>query len=822
MKPVSSTFRIVFGLVGLVVSAVALAAVLGLIPDAREEVRKSRASFSESVAVQFRTMASQMNAQQMTAALQLISDKKGDVESIGVRRADSELLISTNNHRARWNSSGESPSSRDEYIVPLLSGDDRWGQFEVKFREQNTGPMGLRVRSDVALTLFLGVLLLFAFFFYVRRVLRVLNPARVIPPRVREALDALAEGLIVLDTDKRIALVNRAFCRGTNTSSDALLGQPIDATELILADQSTQSLPWDSTLTDGQPIRGALMTHEGPNGRLTFSVSCVAIADDHGRCRGLVVGFEDVTALKQKQSELQNALQSLRESSDEIRQQNRELEWLATRDGLTGCINRRSFFKIFEEDWASRTSELCAVMVDIDHFKSINDTYGHAMGDEVLRQTAATIMRTIDEHDVVCRYGGEEFSILMRDTTMDAAEIRAEKIRMAIEAMRVADLKVTTSLGVSSTATNAGSPQDLLDQADKCLYIAKRSGRNKVVRFDQAGDNIETSLQHADQRHEEPLPAAGAIPFQAVTALVSAMSYRDHSTASHSRRVADLCVATAEGLLSMRECYNLEIAALLHDIGKIGIPDHILHKAAPLTADEWEIMRRHDAVGVQLVKASFAAPFLTEIMEQHSLWFDMSNSSSVSRSTVRPSVPARILAIADAYDSMTSEATYRKRRTRGQAFSELRRCAGTQFDPELVERFISAVRLQSSDSPALECISTDSALEIGLQIERLVNALDDQDLPTLKELSERIDGTAKRCGIQRMSATATQLKAALADGSDMIEVMQFANELLDLCRMTQSSLIRDVWHMHDHVDSADAAESDKSAAPEEPVVVAGI
>jgi hypothetical protein len=272
------------------------------------------------------------------------------------------------------------------------------------------------------------------------------------------------------------------------------------------------------------------------------------------------------------------------------------------------------------------------------------------------------------------------------------------------------------------------------------------------------------------------------------------MSYRDQPTAAHSRRVADLCVATAEGLLSMRECYVLEIAALMHDIGKIGVPDAILQKRGQLSDEEWAIMRRHRSVSVQLVKASFGSETLTEIVEQYGIWFDPTQQSGGVVSVRRPSIAARVLAIADAFDSMTSDAVYRKRKSRTEAFEELRKCAGSQFDPELVERFISAVRLRSGERSEMPGVSTDIALDIGVQIEWLMAALDDQDLTELRELTTKILNTAERAGLTNMAEVAEQLLDSLEQDKDMIGTMQAANELLDLCRMTQFSLIQGESH----------------------------
>jgi diguanylate cyclase (GGDEF)-like protein len=341
------------------------------------------------------------------------------------------------------------------------------------------------------------------------------------------------------------------------------------------------------TAESSEPVNGALLAIGDGELERTFSVSTVPVRDEAGRSRGVVASFEDVTQLRRKQTELSNALTSLRASSEEIRIQNKELEWLATRDTLTGCLNRRSFFGSYESEWQKSLrvkQPMSAIMIDIDFFKSINDNHGHSTGDEVLRDVATAIVRTVDVTDFVCRYGSEEFTVLMPNTSIDDAELRAEKCRLAVKSLKfsVPMLKITASLGISALCQNPDSPQDLLDQAAKCLYDAKRNGRNRVVRWDRAKDEIdqgdrELARGRADDEVEKLDPDA-AIPFHAVAALMTALAHRDQPTAAHSRRVADACVATAEGLLSMKDCYVLEIAALLHDIGKIGIPDAILQK----------------------------------------------------------------------------------------------------------------------------------------------------------------------------------------------------------------------------------------------------
>ncbi len=446
------------------------------------------------------------------------------------------------------------------------------------------------------------------------------------------------------------------------------------------------------------------------------------------------------------------------------------------------------------QDAQAKKLPMSGVMVDIDHFKAVNDNHGHGTGDEVLRVVSAAVMKTVGTNDLVCRYGGEEFTVLMPNTTIDEAELKAEKCRLAIRALEFPKLRITASLGVSAICQNPESPQDLLDQADRCLYVAKRNGRDQVVRWDKAQDQVaklseDTAPTRAEEKEKK---VASSIPFHAVAALTSALAHRDQATAVHSRRVADMCVAAAEGLLSMRECYVLEIAALLHDIGKIGIPDSILRKPGRLTPEELEAIHQYNRMGVEMVRGSFGATVLTEIVEQHVVHYDMSNCERGAGPSVHPSISAKILAIANAYDTMVSEFSYRNQMSRSQAFAELRKFAGTQFDPELVERFIGVVKSRHDLQPEADGdaqVTKESALSIGLLLEQLVAALDDQDLEQLADITTSLQFTATTHGLMDIAKLTKILLDMLDEDYDQIEFMQVAGELLDLCRSTQNTLL---------------------------------
>jgi diguanylate cyclase (GGDEF)-like protein/putative nucleotidyltransferase with HDIG domain len=433
-------------------------------------------------------------------------------------------------------------------------------------------------------------------------------------------------------------------------------------------------------------------------------------------------------------------------------------------------------------------------MVDVDRFKQINDRFGHTVGDQVLQHVAAVLKALAREGDVVCRYGGEEFCVLLTHTDTDGAQQAAERYRLAIESNAAAGIAVTASLGVSCIEHGAPSPQLLIDEADKALYAAKQTGRNRVVRWDRmpsglASERLAAAAIAADGNdaaaHREPAAAQSeqpTIPFGAVTALMSALKYRDAATAAHAQRVADLSVALAKGRMSVRDSFVLEVAALLHDIGKLGVPDAILLKPGPLSDAEWTVMRAHDRMGAEIVAAACASPELTRIVQTHHAWFGGSPRDPGLPTGEDIPLPARILSIADAYDAMVTDRVYRKGRSREAAIEELRKCAGRQFDPALVEQFVEATTAAGERSGAAPSDADGAMARVQEQAERLAQALEANDLSLLRAMAGRMVATAGRDGLEDVARAAGELEKSAAIHRNMLDMLQQVNELLQLCR----------------------------------------
>jgi diguanylate cyclase (GGDEF)-like protein/putative nucleotidyltransferase with HDIG domain len=370
----------------------------------------------------------------------------------------------------------------------------------------------------------------------------------------------------------------------------------------------------------------------------------------------------------------------------------------ANTDELTGLYNHRHFHERLEQEIARGSrfgSTFSLVLMDIDLFKSYNDIYGHLAGDQVLRKVGHYVGSTVRSIDLAFRYGGEEFAVILPEARLDDAFKVGERIRKTIESKTSQrSMPITISVGVANWPTDGVMKEELISRADAALYRAKKLGRNQTcISSDavKAGSNIISTELEAQ-------PKALSI----IYALAATVDAKDSYTYGHSRKVSEYAVKMAEALnLTADRVNTMRAAGLLHDIGKVGVPDSILNKKSALTGDEWNPIRQHPDLGVEILKHVIdLVNCLPAIQHHHEHYNGQGYPSGLSGETIP--FEARILSIADSFDAMTSPRPYRSQLSFADAMRELKRCAGTQFDPVLVDMFCSVIQAQLSEGTQIE------------------------------------------------------------------------------------------------------------------------
>ena len=299
------------------------------------------------------------------------------------------------------------------------------------------------------------------------------------------------------------------------------------------------------------------------------------------------------------------------------------------------------------------------VVCDLDGLKFVNDTLGHQSGDQMLIQTADILRHNFRSSDIIARIGGDEFAVLLTETNPERVEQILRRLRQAVHDHNNAEPELPLSLSMGYALDEGGTVdmQALFREADNRMY------REKIQREGSA----RSAILHA---------------------LTVSMEARDFNTENHCNRLQELTASLALSLDLTRDFVNdLSLLTRFHDLGKVGIPDHILFKPGPLSEEEWRQMRQHCEIGHRIASSvPDLEPIAEWILKHHERWDAQGYPLGLSGEDIP--LPCRILAIADAYDAMTSDRPYRKALTREEALAELKRCAGQQFDPDLVERFI--------------------------------------------------------------------------------------------------------------------------------------
>jgi diguanylate cyclase (GGDEF)-like protein/putative nucleotidyltransferase with HDIG domain len=358
------------------------------------------------------------------------------------------------------------------------------------------------------------------------------------------------------------------------------------------------------------------------------------------------------------------------------------MTWAIT-DGLTRLYNHRYLHESLDKEIARGTrfgSTFSIIMIDLDFFKTYNDTYGHLAGDDVLAGIGKCIESAIRNVDLAFRYGGEEFAVILPETTTEGAYLVAERIREKIGQKVFSGRSfITASLGIATWPTDGVTKEQLLVSADKALYAAKATGRNRTC---APYDENKQEIVSADEVSETQ-----RIAISMIFALAATVDAKDHYTYGHSRKVSQYAVAIAQSInLPSEKIGVIRTAGLLHDIGKIGIPDSILNKDGTLDEQEWRQIKAHPEMGVEILRYVAELSDSLPIILNHHEHYDGSGYPSGLKGNEIP-FEARLLSVADAYDAMTSLRPYHNQRSSQEAIDELRRCAGTTFDPELVEIF---------------------------------------------------------------------------------------------------------------------------------------
>ncbi len=412
----------------------------------------------------------------------------------------------------------------------------------------------------------------------------------------------------------------------------------------------------------------------------------------------------------------------------------------AITDGLTGVKTHRFFMEALSAEWKRSTRagrSFALVLMDLDRFKFVNDFYGHLEGDLVLQRVGHILESNCRRSDVVARYGGDEFVILMPETTMEHARQLSTKLRGWVSAdPLLREKNISASFGIACYPLHGSSPQELIQVADASMYLSKHQGGNTVSTADHFDPNeakkwkrdvleaylgvtlkrlfatgpeafeeiyqrlsqFTESLAATEAANGKPAAASQgpkALPqavIDTVTSLAFAIDAKDHYTQGHSQKVSAYAALIAEAMnMTNAEVEEIRLGAILHDIGKVGIPENILNKNGPLNPEEWETMKSHVKFGPNILQP--IAP-LTPSCEKDVHHHDFFDGSGYPDALVGVKIPlgARVIAVADAYDTITSDRTYKKARNSSDALAELQRCANAQFDGSIVEIFVRTMR----------------------------------------------------------------------------------------------------------------------------------
>lgn len=460
---------------------------------------------------------------------------------------------------------------------------------------------------------------------------------------LRITLYSIGDGVITTDNNGNITSMNHAAAEITGwQESEALARHYTEIMPLYNEDTGAEVIsPLHIAIKSGQVVGLAnhtvLLRKDGK--KVPIADSAAPIKDENNQTFGAVMVFWDVSHDKDQQ---------------------RQILFLSYHDPLTGLYNRRYLEEQMRNLDRVEQLPLTLIMGDVNGLKITNDVFGHRAGDRLLQKVAEIFEKICRSQDVAARWGGDEFLMLLPQTSLETAEKMIERARREFQDQHEETLQLSVSLGCASKTRPEENLELVLRKAEELMYHQKllegSSYRNSII-----------------------------------NTLLATLYEKSMETEEHAERLSDYCSAMGKRLkLKTDEMNELALLAVLHDIGKVGVPQHILQKPGALTPIEWEEMKRHSEIGYRIAQSTPELSAVAEyILSHHERWDGMGYPRRLKGKEIP--VLCRILAIADSYDAMTNDRIYRKAMPREAALDEIRNNAGTQFDPEIAAVFLNAL-----------------------------------------------------------------------------------------------------------------------------------
>jgi diguanylate cyclase (GGDEF)-like protein/PAS domain S-box-containing protein len=484
--------RISFSLSMLALCILLSANFFGFIPNEEKFLLESRQKISESIAIQFLVLDPVNDIEKHQKLIRYFVRNNTDILSAAIRSYSGRIVYQSQNHQELWQNYNKKESTPTHVFIPLLKNGRPWGNVEIRYKALKNYSVTQFLDSPLFKASVYFVLLgFFIFLVFILKILRELDPSSVIPDRVNTAFDTLTEAIVIIDNNENILMTNKSFNDAVEWPSARLTGRKISTLKWKSLEKNklTSKFPWSETLKTNKNTSAIQLAMQSTKGNTKkFSVNVASIIGDTGKAQGALISLSDITKIEERNRELRSVVSQLKKSQSKVKEQNTALSYLATHDPMTDCLNRRAFSEQFETLFnisQRNNSDLSYIMVDLDHFKLVNDNYGHAKGDEVIKVLAEVLKVSTRQIDLVGRYGGEEFCLVLPGIPVEKAITTAERIRLKVEEVSVERFngqpRVTASVGVASMSNNPLNPDDLTNKADEALYVAKESGRNQVV-----------------------------------------------------------------------------------------------------------------------------------------------------------------------------------------------------------------------------------------------------------------------------------------------------------------------------------------------------